>query len=270
VLVVLWTAFSVAFEAIFSTLFIPLSLAALGIVLRGGGFAFHKVARKAGGRRLAAELFGIASLLTPFFMGTVVGAVAAGRVPIGNAEGDPVTSWFNAVSLLTGALFLATSAYLAAVFLVSDARRAGDADLERYFTTRALGAAIVAGGLAVADLVAIHGDARYLYDRLTAEALPLVILSAACGIGVLALLARGERRGTRAIAIGAVVAVVWGWGVAQFPFLLPESLTIAEGAGAGATLTEILIVFGVAVVLVLPSLGLLYTLTQRSVLEEEG
>jgi cytochrome bd ubiquinol oxidase subunit II len=270
VLVVLWTAFSVAFEAIFSTLFIPLSLAALGIVLRGGGFAFHKVARKAGGRRLAAELFGIASLLTPFFMGTVVGAVASGRVPIGNAEGDPVTSWFNGVSLLTGALFLATSAYLAAVFLVSDARRAGDADLERYFTTRALGAAIVAGGLAVADLVAIHGDARYLYDRLTAEALPLVILSAACGIGVLALLARGERRGTRALAIGAVVAVVWGWGVAQFPFLLPESLTIAEGAGAGATLTEILIVFGVAGVLVLPSLGLLYTLTQRSVLEEEG
>jgi cytochrome bd ubiquinol oxidase subunit II len=270
VLVVLWTAFSVAFEAIFSTLFIPLSLAALGIVLRGGGFAFHKVARRAGGRRLAVELFGIASLLTPFFMGTVVGAVASGRVPIGNAAGDAVTSWLNGVSLLTGALFLATSAYLAAVFLVSDARRAGDADLERYFTTRALGAAIVAGALAGADLVAIHGDARYLYDRLTAEALPLVILSAACGIGVLALLARGGRRGTRALAIGAVVAVVWGWGVAQFPFLLPESLTIAEGAGADAALTEILIVFGVAVVLVLPSLGMLYTLTQRGALEEEG
>ena len=33
-----------AFASIFSTLFIPLSLAALGIVLRGAGFAFHKVA----------------------------------------------------------------------------------------------------------------------------------------------------------------------------------------------------------------------------------
>ena len=73
-------------------------------------------------------------------MGTVVGAVASGRVPIGNAEGDPVTSWLNAASLLTGALFVATSAYLAAVFLVSDSRRAGDADLERYFTARALAA----------------------------------------------------------------------------------------------------------------------------------
>jgi cytochrome bd ubiquinol oxidase subunit II len=270
VLVVLWTAFSVAFEAVFSTLFIPLSLAALGIVLRGGGFAFHKVARKAGGRRLAVELFGVASLLTPFFMGTVVGAVASGRVPVGNAAGDAVTSWLNGVSLLTGALFLATSAYLAAVFLVSDAHRAGDADLERYFTTRALGAAIVAGAIAAADLIAIHGDARHLYDRLTSEALPLVILSAVCGIGILALLVRGRRRGTRALAIGAVVAVIWGWGVAQFPFLLPETLTIADGAGTDATLTSVLIVFGVAVVLVLPALGFLYTLTQRSVLDEEG
>ena len=97
-----------------------------------------------------------------------------------------------------------------------------------------------------------------------------MIISAPCGIGVLALILRGERRGSRALAVGAVVAVIWGWGLAQFPFLLPESLTIAEGAGADATLTEILIVFGVAVVLVLLSLAFCNTLTQRSVLEEEG
>ena len=125
VLVVLWTAFSSAFEAIFSTLFIPLSLAAVGIVFRGAGFAFHKTAGRFRGRALAQSSFGLASLLTPFFMGTVVGAIAGGRVPVGNAAGDAVTSWLNPLSLLIGALFVATSAYLAAVFLVSDARRAG-------------------------------------------------------------------------------------------------------------------------------------------------
>ena len=81
VLVVLWTAFSAAFEAVMSTLFIPLSLAAFGIVLRGSGFAFHKVARRRRNRRLAERLFGLSSVLTPFFMGTVVGAIASGRVP---------------------------------------------------------------------------------------------------------------------------------------------------------------------------------------------
>ena len=167
VLVVLWTAFSSAFEAIFSTLFIPLSLAVLGIVLRGAGFAFHKTARRMGARRAAEVIFGLASLLTPFFMGTVVGAIVAGNVPVGNAAGDSVSSWLNVLSVLIGALFVATSAYLAAVFLVSDARRAGAADLERYFRRRALFAALVAGVLAAAGLVALHSDARYVYDGLT-------------------------------------------------------------------------------------------------------
>ena len=79
-------------------------------------------------------------------MGTVVGAIAGGRVPVGNAAGDAVTSWLNPLSLLIGALFVATGAYLSAVFLVSDARRAGAPDLERYFSTRALIAAVVTGG----------------------------------------------------------------------------------------------------------------------------
>ena len=91
VLVVLWTAFGTAFASIFSTLFIPLSLAALGIVLRGSGFAFHKTARRLRGRDLAERLFGLSSLLTPFFMGTVIGGIAGGiadRHPSGGDGAD--------------------------------------------------------------------------------------------------------------------------------------------------------------------------------------
>ena len=268
VLVVLWTGFSLAFESIFSTLFIPLSLAALGIVLRGSGFAFHHTARRLKGREMAERLFGVSSLLTPFFLGTVVGAIAAGRVPVGNAVGDAVTSWLNPLSLLIGALFVATSAYLAAVFLVSDARRAGADDLERYFASRALATAVATGALAIAGLVALRADARYVYDGLTGDGLPLVIVSLLCGAAVLVLLRRGARRGPRPLAVGAVVAVVWGWGVAQHPYLLPQVLTIDAGAAPSDTLTALLIVLAIAVVLVLPSIGLLFTLTQRNLVEE--
>jgi cytochrome bd ubiquinol oxidase subunit II len=83
------------------------------------------------------------------------------------------------------------------------------------------------------------------------------------------LIRRGARRGARPLAVGAVVAVIWGWGVAQFPYLLPTDLTIAAGAGTGDTLTMVIIVFVIAAVLVLPAIGLLYTLTQRSVLQGE-
>jgi cytochrome bd ubiquinol oxidase subunit II len=268
VLVVLWTAFSEAFGAIMSTLFIPLSLAALGIVLRGSGFAFHKVAARAGTRELSEFLFAASSLLTPFFMGTVVGAVAAGEVPLGNAEGDPWSSWTGPLALTVGVLFVATSAYLAAVFLVSDARRFGDTELERYFARRATAAALVAGLAALGGVFALRSDARSIFDGLTSEGLPLVLLSAVCGMAVLVLLARGARRGVRPLAVGAVVAIIWGWGVAQFPYLLPGELRIDQGAAADATLTAVLVVFGVAVVVVLPALALLYVLSQRSLLNE--
>jgi cytochrome d ubiquinol oxidase subunit II len=269
ILVVLWTAFSVAFEAVMSTLFIPLSLAAFGIVLRGAGFAFHETADRIGARRFSEHLFAASSVITPFFMGTVVGAVASGRVPVGNAAGDPVSSWLNPVGVLVGVLFVATGAYLAAVFLISDARRAGDADLESYFVTRATAAAIGTGALALAGIFVLRDDARYIYDGLTSEAIPLVILSAVCGLGAMILLRRGAKRGIRELAVGAVVAVIWGWGVAQYPYLLPTDLTIAAGAGTSATLGMVLGVFVVAVILVIPSIGLLYTLTQRSLLENE-
>ena len=268
VLVILWTAFSSAFGAIMSTLFIPLSLAALGIVLRGSGFAFHEVAVRPSIRRLSETLFGISSILTPFFLGTAVGAIASGRVPPGNAQGDAISSWLNPLSLIIGALFVATGAYLAAVFLISDARRARERDVESYFKRRALVAAALAGVFAIAGAFALRADARYVFDRLTSEGLPLVLASAACGAAGLVLLLRGARRGIRPLAVAAVVMVVWGWAVGQFPYLLPERLSIAGGAGTGPTLTMVLVVFAVAVVLVLPSLALLYSLDQRSMLGE--
>ena len=267
ILVVLWTAFPDAFGALMSTLYVPLTLAAVGIVLRGAGFAFRKSIRSLEARRAMGAAFALSSVLTPFFMGTVVGAVAAGNVPA-EGNGEAFSSWLEPLPLLTGALFVASGAYLAAVFLVSDARRSRDAEMEGYFARRALLAGFAAGALAVAGIFALHDEARYAYDRLVAEGLPLVVVSVLCGLGVLALLLGGARRGLRPLAIGAVVAVIWGWGVAQFPYLLPTSLTIGESAAPDPTLDSVLIVFGAAAVIVLPALGLLYWLTQRELLDD--
>jgi cytochrome d ubiquinol oxidase subunit II len=272
VLVVLWTAFSEAFSAIFTTLYLPIALAALGIVLRGAGFAFRKSVATLGEERTAGAIFALSSVLTPFFMGVVVGAIASGEVPA-EGNGDAFSSWLQPLSLLTGAMFVATGAYLSAVFLVGDARRerergeAGGQDLERYFVKRALVAGAVAGILAAAGLIELHAEARYVFDRLVAEGLPLVILSIVCGLGLLVVLLRGGRKPIRPLAAGAVISVIWGWGVAQFPYLLPTSLRIDQAAAPDPTLTVVFIVFAIAAVLVLPSLFLLYVLSQRDLLE---
>jgi cytochrome d ubiquinol oxidase subunit II len=141
-----------------------------------------------------------------------------------------------------------------------------------YFRRRAIAAAVVAGVVALVGIFVLRSDARYVFDGLTSRALPLVVLSSLCGIGslVLLLLLRQSPRGARLLAAGAVASIIWAWGVAQWPYILPTSLKVSAAAAPQATLATVLVVFGVAAVLILPSLALLYVLDQRSLLPEEA
>ena len=268
ILVVLWTAFPQAFSAIFSTLYVPLTLAVLGIVLRGSGFAFRSSVEGLQARRAAGAVFALSSVITPFFMGAVVGAIAVGNVPA-HGNGDAFSIWLAPAPLFIGVMFVATSAYLAAVFLVGDSRRADDREMELYFEKRALAAGVVAGIFAVVGLIALHSEGHYVYDRLVHEGLPLVIVSALCGIGMLIVLRFGGRLLLRPLAAGAVIAVIWGWFIAQFPYLLPTSLTISKGAAPDPTLGAVFIIFAVACIVVLPALAILLVLAQSDMLEHD-
>ena len=116
----------------------------------------------------------------------------------------------------------------------------------------------------------LHADAAYVFDGLTSRALPVAILSGVCGAGALLLLVRDAARGARALAVVAVAAAVVAWGVAQWPYILPESLTFAAAAAPSGTLTAVLVVVVLAAVVVLPGFVLLYVLDQRGLLPEEG
>jgi len=270
VLVVLWTAFSEAFASIMLTLFVPLSLAAFGIVLRGSSFAFRKEVTRVSQQRSFGAAFASSSVLVPYCFGAVAGAIASGRVPEGGVAGDRWSSWINPTSVLGGVLAVVACAFLAAVYLVWDAHRFAGPDMEEYFRRRAMVMAVVAGVVAITGIAVLREDAEYVFDRLTGPALPLVVLSGVCGLGSLALLVRRSHRIARLLAIGAVAAIIWAWGVAQWPYLLPETLEVTEAAAPDATLGAVLVVFGLAAVICLPALALLYVLDQRSMLDPEG
>ncbi len=270
VFVLLWTCFPAVYAAIALTLFVPLTLAAFGIVLRGASFAFRKAVFRTRDRRNFGAAFALSSVLVPYCLGAVVGSIASGRVPSGGAAGDPWSSWVNPTSVLVGVVAVSVSAYLAAFFLVCDARRLSDATMVAYFRRRALGAGVATGVAALAGLLVLSTDAEYLYDGLTARALPLVILSALAGVGALLLLARRSTSAARAAAVAAVASVVLAWGVAQWDYLLPTTLTVSAAAAPSGTITAVLVATGLAVVLVLPAFGLLYVLDQRTLLPEEG
>jgi cytochrome d ubiquinol oxidase subunit II len=270
VLVMVWTAFPVAFGSLFSTLSIPLFLAAVGIIFRGTAFALRGQAATIREARALGATFALSSVIVPFCFGATIGGVASGRVPVGNAAGDTVTSWLNPTSVLIGVLAVLTGAYLAAVFLAGDSARAGLPDLARAFRARALGTGVVTGAVALAGLLVLRSDARALFDGLTSGGgLVAVLVSALAGALTLWLVAT-ERYGlARLSSAAAVGAVTVGWVLAQDPYVLPPRLTLDQAAASDATLATLLVGMGIGATVLVPSLWWLYRLTLQGRLDQE-
>jgi cytochrome bd ubiquinol oxidase subunit II len=262
VLVVLWTCFPHAFGPLMETLYVPLFLAAVGIIFRGAAYALRGEAGSISEARLLGGIFALSSVLTPFFLGCAVGAVASGQVPAQGDPNAPFSSWTGATALWIGALAVVTGAYVAAVFLAADSVRAQAPDLTTSFRRRALASALVAGAMAIGGLFLIREDARDLYDGLTSGGgLAMVIASAAFGVLTLWLLwtSRFElARYTSGVAVGAVLA---GWAFAQRPDFLPGQLSLQDAAAGDATLIATLVVLVLALLVIVPAIAVLFRLT---------
>jgi len=260
VLVVGWTAYPVAFGSIASTLAAPLLIAAIGIILRGAAYALRGVADSS---RAAENLFAVSSVLTPFALGTAVGAIAVGRVPVGNAAGDLVTSWLAPAPVLVGALAVAFSGYLAAVFLAADSERYRADSLARMFRGRALLAGLVSGGLALAGLFVMRGSGL---DLTHGAPLVLVCVSGVAGVATIVLCRLSLFSLARLTAAVAVGAVVVGWAAAQAPRFLP-GMTVTQAAAGRSTLIAVVVAVICGSVILIPSLVLLFTLFLRGRLD---
>src|SRR4051812_4399938 len=261
VLTITWTSYPAAFGSIASTLSVALILAVLGIIVRGAAYAVSAGTRRPRQVRDLDVVSALASIATPFFLGAFLGGIASGRVPDGNAKGDLVTSWLNPTSAIAGALAIAVSACLAAVYLSDDARRRGEHDLVEPYRRRALAAGTAAGLLAVAGLGVLHADAHPLYHELVAGGgLPAVIASGAAGLAALTLVLRRRFKSARYVAALAVAAIVAGWALAQEPRLLP-GLSVDQAAAPRDVLVAVIIAVAGGGIVVIPSLLVLLRLS---------
>jgi cytochrome d ubiquinol oxidase subunit II len=270
ILTVSWTAYPTFLGSVASTLAVALFLAGLGIILRGATYALR--AGVAGGREMVFVdgAFAIASIVTPFCLGAAAGGIASLRVPVGNAAGHLFSSWLNPTSIVIGLLAVAFSAYLAAVYLAADAARRDLPGMVSAFRARALIAALVAGVLAVAGLVVVHGDAHSLYTGLVhGAALAMLIASGLAGLLTAGLVFMRRFELARVSAGAAVAAVIAGWAFARYPLLL-RGLTVDHAAAPHNTLVAIVVAVLAGGALLFPALGLLFTLTLRGHLGEPG
>jgi cytochrome d ubiquinol oxidase subunit II len=267
-IVICWTGFPLLFQSVFASLYPLYSLALLGVILRGAFFAFRHITAGPRMQRASGVVFGISSLVTPFFFAASLGAIASGRVGVGAPSTSVWEACFSPMSISFGLVALAATAFSGATFLVGDARRYGINEMVDYFRGRAVVATVVLIAVGTVGLLTIWLEAPRLLSSMIAGAgspfaLATVVLTPVVGF----LLWRRRFTWYRMLTVAAVGSLVLAWGLAQAPYMLPGELTISQAAAPVATHVVLMVVTGALVVLVLPALGLLVYFDQRSSLE---
>ena len=263
-IVVCWTAFPPLFETVFLSLYPLFTLALVGLILRGAFFAFRHVAHDGRGRRAADVVFGVSSVVTPFFFAAALGAIASGRV----GERPAFEASFSPMAIAFGLVSVAATAFSGAAFLIGDARRYGSVEMVDYFRRRVVAAGLFLVATGTAALVVIELEApSLLRSALSGLALPFALLTMVLTPAVMLLVWRRTFRWFRVLAVGAVGSMVFAWGFAQSPYLLPGRLTIEQAIAPAGTQAVLLLVTAAVVLLVAPSLALLLYLDQKNTLE---
>lgn len=261
VLTGLLSAFPVVFADLSIALYLPFSLALIGIVLRGSAFAFRSHGQPdSAWQRSWTRVFGIASLVTPFVLGAAAASIASGRIRIvdGEVRAGLVSSWTSVLSLFGGLFAVTICAYLAATYLTVEAVQRREDELEGDFRGRALVAGVVAGALAAAGLVLVRAEAPVLWEGMRDAGLLFAAVSAIAGLGSLFFVWSRRYRFARAGAVVAVASVLFGWGVAQWPYLIVPDVTVTDAAAPDATLRVVIIGFALGGAVLAPSLYLLF------------
>jgi cytochrome bd ubiquinol oxidase subunit II len=273
VIVILFSAFPPAFAVLAIALHVPLTLMLVGIVLRGSAFVFRQYgAGSVPQVRLWGRVFAIASVVAPFFLGTVLAAITEG-VPVlphfgRAAEGAQLLvagvswQWTSPFALVVGGFTLALFGYLAAVYLTLESP---DPHLAEAFRWRALIAGVVVGELAFTSLFMARSQAPLFYARLLRSwwSWPLQITTGALAIGALYLLWRRRYRLARVLAVAQAALIVIGWGLAQHPNLIAPDLTIRSAAAPPAALRVLVPALVVGGAILLPSLYYLMRIFKR-------
>jgi cytochrome d ubiquinol oxidase subunit II len=266
VVVLLFIAFPAAFAAITTALHIPLTILLIGIVLRGSAFTFRSYDQATDAvQRRWGRIFAIASLVSPIMLGVCVGAVASGRIHVqdGRVLTNFVSEWLAPFPFAIGFLALALFAFLAAVYLTVEAEAP---DLQEDFRRRALLAAVLVGALAWVSLALAGSGAPRIYRGLTGERWSLFfqLVLAVIAIATLHALWRRAYRRARALAVVQVTLVLWGWGLAQFPYVVEPDLTFRDTAAPASVLRVLLVALGAGMVVLLPSMWYLFRVFKLS------
>jgi cytochrome d ubiquinol oxidase subunit II len=264
----LFNVFPAAFAKLSIALFFPLSLALIGIVLRGAAFIFRYYAPDAQGPFAIwwGRVFSIASIVTPFFLGASAAAVASGDLlaPDGSAQANLVAAWTSPFALTIGALGVALCAVLAAVYLTVEADISDDSELTASYRWKALVAGAIAAVLGALGLLLSPAAAPLLWQGMLQRAIVVVVITMLIGLAAAGALWFRRYRLARILIIAEMAFLLGSWGLSQYPYIIPPQVTIENAANEPAVIILLLISIAIGMVILLPSLYYLFSVFKLS------
>lgn len=257
----LYTAFPLVAATLAIALFIPLSLALIGVVLRGASFAFRThFANSVTMKEIWGRAFGIASAITPFLFGTCAAAVASGQIRVqhGHIPVALLNAWLTPFALTIGVMGLALCATIAPIYLTVEAQKAKNEQLANTFRTRAFIAGGILAALGILGLALSPSEAPLLWRGMLDHALWAVIVTILIGIATGAALFLRRYQLARILIILETGALLGTWGLAQLPYIIPPDLTLTNAASPPTTLREFFISALIGMLVLIPSLWFLF------------
>lgn len=257
----LYVDFPVVAATLATSLFIPFSLALIGVVLRGASFAFRThFSNAVSMKEMSGRAFGIASAITPFLFGTCAAAVASGqlRVQHGSVPVAVWGAWLTPFAIVIGLMGLALCATIAPIYLTVEAQRAKNEKLTNTFRTRAFIGGGVLATLAIIGLILSPFEAPILWRGMLDHAIWAVIVTFLIGLAIaVALFYRRYKLARALIALGTG-SLLGTWGLAQLPYIIPPDLTVTGAASPPTTLWEFFISALIGMFVLVPSLWFLF------------
>jgi cytochrome d ubiquinol oxidase subunit II len=264
----LFTVFPSAFAVLTVALFVPLTIALIGIVLRGAAFIFrtYELDASSPSADIWSRIFSMTSLITPFFLGTSAAAVASGQLetPNGVAQANLGSAWLSPFALTIGTMAVTLCASLAATYLTQEASQRAESDLVQIYRRRALIMGALTAVLGALGLLLSPSEAPLLWNGMFARAFPVVIATMLIGLGVAALLFWRRYRLARVMIVLEAAFMLGSWGLSQYPYLIPPHVTIGNAANDSSVILALLISIGVGMAIILPSLYYLFSVFKLS------
>jgi cytochrome d ubiquinol oxidase subunit II len=269
-IVILFVGFPVIYSSVCTYLHIPLLIMLMGVTARGTAFSFRNYDAVKDDRMqdVYNYIFVYSSFITPLFLGITAGSVISRQIDPASSDflHTYVFSWLNFFSVAVGLFTVALCGFLAAIYLIGEAKE--DFDVKRFTKKAVIMNAVAVGFGGLVFLAAEHENVHLAYWLFGNPVSFTAIIAASLSLVLLwYLLKKKKTKIIRILAAFQVTMILIAVGYRHFPDVIMvkdgHNLSLLTDHAPATTINDLGWGLLIGSLLILPALGYLFYSFQK-------